>query len=373
MKRMANGLFKRFKTASVFLDRVQVHNTALNLLERTLQKTIVKSDPFLVQVEVTNKCNLNCVFCSRHSHPLKLGDLSLDLLPEIIKLSRRSRELILFGYGEPLLSEAFYMLLKRVESARCSFTTNGLLFTSEIIDRITRDSNRPLHNVTFSIDGANPPTYLSIRERSNFQSVWHNLKNLSEYKARYNLFWPEIYISYVAMRRNLEELPQIIEKASSLNVSQINVFHLNVWDESYKDESLIHYPELTKQVFSEAQRKARKLGLGLDIPVEISVNHSSRQQKLRNSHIPKCYQPWSYSYIRNDGSVQACCFSENFVMGNLNEKSFEEIWNDKPYQTIRATVNRTLLPDCRRCEFRFRYVPSPNDSETYIKLQPRKK
>lgn len=373
MKRRAYNLFRRLRNAFVFLDRLQAQNTALNLLERSLQKTKVKSAPFLVQVEVTNKCNLNCVFCSRHSHPLKLGDLSPNLLPEIIKLSRKSRELILFGYGEPLVSEGFYTLLRGVESARCSFTTNGLLLTKNIIDRIIKDSNRPIHNVTFSIDGANPQTYLSIRERSNFQKVWRNLKNLSEYKARFKLLWPEIYINFVAMRRNLEELPRIIEKAASMKVSQINIFHLNVWDESYKDESLIYFPELTKQIFSEAQSKAQKIGLRLDIPVEISVNHSSSQQEFRNSYIPRCYQPWSYSYIRNDGFVQACCYSENFVMGNLNEKSFEEIWNDKPYQTIRATVNRTLLPDCRRCEFRFRYVPSPNDSETYIKLQPRKK
>lgn len=373
MRKAANSFLRRFKNASVFLDRIQIQNTALNLLERTLQRTVVKSVPFLVQVEVTNKCNLNCVFCSRHSHPLKLGDLSQDLLPEIIKFSRKSRELILFGYGEPLLSESFYKLLSGVESARCSFTTNGLLFTSEIIDRIIRESNRPLHNVTFSIDGANPPTYLSLRERSNFQSVWQNLQNLAEYKSCYKLIWPEIYINFVAMKRNLEELPQLIEKAAALKVSQVNVFHLNVWDESYEDESLIHNPELTKQVFSEAERKARRLGLRLDIPVEISANHSVRQQKSNNSHIPRCYQPWSYAYIRHDGFVQACCFSENFVMGNLNEKSLEEIWNDKPYQNMRAAVNRTLLPDCRRCEFRFRYVPSPNDSETYIKLQPRKK
>jgi MoaA/NifB/PqqE/SkfB family radical SAM enzyme len=373
MRRKANSLFRRFKNASVFIDRFQAQNTALNLLERALQKTNVKSVPFIVQVEVTNRCNLNCVFCSRHSHPLKLGDLSPNLLPEVIKLSRRSRDLILFGYGEPLLSEAFYKLLGGVESARCSFTTNGLHLTRETIDRIIRDSNRPIHNVTFSIDGANPQTYLSIRERSNFNTVWRNLKKLSEYKARFKLRWPEISINFVAMRRNLEELTQIIEKAASMKVSQINIFHLNVWDESYTDESLIHYPELTKKIFSDAQSEAKKLGLRLDIPVEISVNHSTSQQEFHNSRIPRCYQPWSYSYIRNDGFVQACCFSENFVMGNLNEKSFEEIWNDKPYQTFRATVNRNLLPDCRRCEFRFRYVPSPNDSETYLKLKPRKK
>jgi radical SAM protein with 4Fe4S-binding SPASM domain len=302
-----------------------------------------------------------------------LGDLSPSLVPEIFRLTQRSQETILFGYGEPLLSEVFYHLLGGLQSARCSFTTNGLLLTGPILTQILRSARRPLHHVTFSIDGVHPSTYQSIRERSDCESVWGHLRSLSEFKARSASRWPEIRVNFVAMRRNLEELPEMVMEAASQGVSQINVFHMVVWDESYRAESLIHFPELTKQVFHEARKRARALGIGLDLPTVISADPPNRPQDSRGRGTPRCYQPWSYSYIRNDGIVQACCFSDNYVMGNLHEKSFEEIWNNEPYQALRASVNRAALPDCRRCEFRFRYRRSPDDTRTYLKLEPRKK
>lgn len=371
MNKQPNRLFYRFKKAFAFSDRYQIQNTVLNLIERKLQKIKVKSMPFIVQADVTNRCNLNCIFCSRDE--LKLGDLPSSLLPEIVKLSRKSRELILFGYGEPLISERFHTLYKISKSARISFTTNGLLLSKEMIEKIIKEGSRPIDNITFSIDGATDETYSSIRKKSNFQTVWANLKYLSEYKKHFNMVLPEIWINFVAMKRNVKELPQLIEKASKVGVSQINVFHMNVWEEAHIKESLIYCPELTKEIFSRAKNKANELGLKLDVPVEISENQYRKSSKNGNCQTPKCYQPWSYCYIRNDGLVQACCYSEDLIMGNLLKQSFEEIWNGKLYHALRASVNKTPLADCQRCELRFRHVSSPNDYETYIKLKPRTK
>jgi len=371
MKNTSVNLLHRIKESFSFSDRRQAKNTALNIIERKLQKTRVKSSPFIVQVDVTNRCNLNCTICSRKD--LIIGDISSSLFPEIIKLSRKSRELILFGYGEPLLSEGFHELCKKSKSGRISFTTNGRLLTKEMAEKILSESNRPIFNITFSIDAATEETYSSIRNNVRFDTVWNNLENISDYKSHFNLSCPEIWINFVAMRRNIEELPELIEKAAKAGVSKINVFHMNVWDESYIEESLIFYPELTRQIFNTAQVKAHELGIKLDIPVEISENQKTKSFKLSDTSISKCYQPWSYCYIRNDALVLACCYSEDHIMGDLSKRSFEEIWNDKPYRKLRARVNKTPSHDCQRCELRFRYTPSPDDYETYIKLQSRTK
>jgi MoaA/NifB/PqqE/SkfB family radical SAM enzyme len=373
MRKSAGNILRRFENAFAYSDMMQSWNTAINVFERTLQKTELWSYPFIVQVDVTNRCNLNCTFCSRHKHPLKLGNLSPDLIPKVIKFSRKSRELILFGYGEPLIAESFHSLLKGSRSGTVSFTTNGLLLTQEMTGRIIGESERPIHNITFSIDASRPETYLSIRERSDFHKVWNNLKKLSEYKERHQLSTPEIWINFVAMKRNIEELPGLIKQAADSGVSQVTVFHLIVWEEAHRYESLLHYPDLTRKVFGEARHIADELNVALDLPIEISMPHPNTQSNGQDSFLPRCFQPWSYFYLRYDGSVQACCFSDNLVMGNLMEQSFDEIWNDEPYRRLRATVNKSPIKDCRRCELRFRYTPSPNDLETYIKLNPRKK
>ncbi len=366
-------IIRRIQIALAHSNAVQAWNTVLNSVERRLQKTRLNSKPFMVQVEVTNKCNLNCIFCSRHGHALNLGDLSPDLFPEIVKMSRKSRELLLFGYGEPLIAKAFHELSKQGQSARFSFVTNGVLLDNDMLSTVLNESNRPIQNIAFSIDGAEASTYISVRERSDFDKVWTNLERAAEYKAQHNLEVPELWINFVAMRRNIEELPALITKAGAAGVSQINVFHLVVWDEDQIDESLVHHPELTRRIFSEAEKEAKRLGIRLDMPTLISLEDEDSEQGNVNGEIPKCYQPWSYAYVRHDGFVQACCFSEKFVMGNLNEKTFEEIWNDKPYQEFRALVNKRPPPECQTCELRYRYTKSPNDAETYIKLNPRSK
>jgi|SRR5208337_116170 len=369
----ADNIVQRLRNAFLFSDPLQAGNTALNLMERTYQRARLRSDPITVQVEVTNKCNLNCIFCSRHYTRLPLGDIASDMLPEVVELSKRSRELILFGYGEPLLSDAFYHLVRANRSARISFTTNGLLLTEDRMRLIIEQSSSPVYNVTFSIDGANSRTYGAIREKSNYSSVWSNLGVLSDYKARRGLQWPQIWINFVAMRENLDELPDLVGKAAALGVSQINVFHLVVWDASYVEQSLIHYPEPTERIFKEARSRARNVGMRLDLPLPIGNSLAPRAGAVQGFSLPRCYLPWSYTYIRHDGSVHACCFSENLVVGNLCQKSFREIWNDAPYREVRSRINRASFPDCRRCELRFRNVPSPNDYETYIKLAPRMK
>ena len=367
-EKAANACY-RIKNSFLFSDRNQVNNTFLNLFERKLQKIRLQSRPFIVQVDVTNRCNLNCTMCSREH--LRIGDLPSSSVPKIIKLSERARELILFGYGEPLLSSAFHLLCQQCRSGRISFTTNGILLTRKMLEKIISESNRPIFNITFSIDAARPATYSSIRNNQAFDTVWKNLRNISDYKSEYNRYHPEVWINFVAMKRNIEELPELVNKAAKSGVAKINVFHMNVWKEDYIEESLIFYPQLTREIFNETETRARELGIRIDIPVEIKEGVVTDGTRLHNSKIPRCYQPWSYCYVRNDAIVQACCYSERLIMGDLSKQSFEEIWNDKPYRILRSRVNKDPSSDCLKCELRFRYTPSPNDSQTYIKLKAR--
>lgn len=363
----------RLREALRYSNGTQRSNTLLNLAERMLGKVSLLSSPPIVQVEVTNRCNLNCIFCSRHSNPLQLGDLPECLIPEISNFSARARETICFGYGEPLIGKTFHNLIREIRSGRVSFTTNGLALTPALLSELLAEVSRPLYNVTFSIDAVDEATYLSIRERSNFHKVWENLRGLTALKASRHLKLPEVWINFVAMRRNIEQLPGLVINAAEAGVSRIIVFHLVVWDASYQAESLLDHPDLTKRVFDETRRIAQERKIQVDLPITISDGRTHTPDGTEEMPLPKCYQPWSYVYIRHDGEVHACCFSEKLRMGNLKEKRFDEIWNNSAYQHLRRTVNSTPPPDCLRCEMRFRYKRSPNDYETYVKLKPRAK
>ncbi|MBC8413740.1 MAG: radical SAM protein [Nitrospira sp.] len=371
MSKRARNLVDRVKYALASSDALQITNTLLNIAERKLQRTGMLSIPLIIQVEVTNKCNLNCIICSRHHQPLKLGDISAELIPGIVDFSRRARELILFGYGEPLLSKSFFRLIENGRSSRCSFTTNGVLLTSEMIEKIMKDSKRPLNSITFSVDAVEPETYLAIREKSDYDLVWKNIQALDNYRKSGREQTPETWMNFVAIKRNIEELPRLVKKASEYGVSQINVFHMVVWDEECLADSLIDSPELTEKMFNEARRIAEENGVRIDLPAVIFDRELAGRSNESSSEMPMCYQPWSSTYIRHDGTVQACCFSEKLVMGNIHDRTLKEIWNDAPYRKLRASVNSNPHPDCRKCELRFRYISGSHDRRTYIKMKHR--
>jgi MoaA/NifB/PqqE/SkfB family radical SAM enzyme len=369
MAKRADNLVQRLRNAFAGSNGIQVFNTMLNLAERSAQRTRLASAPPMVQVEVTNKCNLNCVFCSRHDHDLALGDLPPDLVPDILSFSRKSRELIPFGYGEPLVAKVFNEFMCRGLGATFSFTTNGVLLTQETFGRLVQESGRPIKQITFSIDGANPDTYGAVRERSSFDKVWQNLEDANEYKKRHSLKLPELWINFVAMKRNIEELPEMVRKAADAGVSRIIVFHLVVWDEEREQECLLFHQELASEMFISAAKVADECGVTLDLPIDFRAAAGS----AKPDGIPRCYQPWSYTYIRHDGVVQACCFSNDFVMGNLADQSLSEIWNGEKYRRFRSEVNSAPPRACRECELRYRYTQSRDDMRTYIKRAPRAK
>jgi radical SAM protein with 4Fe4S-binding SPASM domain len=339
-------------------------NTLLNLTERRLGRERVLSQPVTVQAEVTTRCNLNCIMCSRWCAPFPGRDLREDVMGAVLELSSRSRELVLFGYGEPLIARSFYRMLAGAKSARLSFITNGLILDRPTAELILSQASRPLYTITFSIDAATAQTYNSIRERSDFARVWGNLSQLVALTSRSER--PHVWIDFVAMRRNISELASLVEIAADAGVDRINVFNVVVWDASYSDESLIYHAPLAKEAFAEAERTALARGIQLCLP---AVPESGAEQ---SSAVPACFDPWSYVYIRQDGGVQACCFADEYIMGNLSEEPFSSIWNNDAYRALRASVNSSTAPAaCRRCEQRWRKVNSPADSEVYLRLRPR--
>jgi radical SAM protein with 4Fe4S-binding SPASM domain len=59
---------------------------------------------------------------------------------------------------------------------------------------------------------------------------------------------------------------------------------------------------------------------------------------------PLCDVPWlGISVVLSDGRINFCCFSDATV-GNVNEESFEQIWNGKIMQNIRKSLSEQRLP-----------------------------
>lgn len=320
--------------------------------------------PWLLQVEVTNRCNLNCVFCSRHEHELQLGDLPPEFYDQVVELSAKAQEVALFGYGEPLMSRAFFDLLPRLQSSRIGFFTNGMLLDGKLFRKVHSLSNRPLHYIVYSIDGGTAATFERLRCGATFDKVWSNLAEVAAMRAQVGSK-VTLRIEFVAMRNNVRELPEVLRLAEAAGVDMVKVSHLVVWDEALRDESLFYHQDLCREAFALAREAARGKRVALDLPKTFGE---------AEPFSPPCRMPWYYAMISYEGDVRACCFAPELTMGSLRDSSFSSIWMQERYQRLRELMASGKAPvACQRCENRFRYHASPDEERTYVKLTPRQK
>lgn len=321
--------------------------------------------PWLLQVEVTNRCNINCVFCSRHENDLYQGDLDPALYDKIVSLSEKAQEVAMFGYGEPLMSRAFYDLLPKLRSSRIGFFTNGMLLNARLLDKVLALTKRPLSYIVFSIDGGTDKTYEHIRCRASFDRVIANLADVAKRRKELGLEFT-LRIEFIAMKDNIRELPILLDIADKAGVDYIKVSHLVVWDEALRDQSLFYHQDLCREGFAAALEAAASRRIGLELPKPFGLPQPPAP--------PPCRLPWYYAMVSFEGDVRACCFAPELTMGSLKDSGFDEIWISSRYRELRRSLNGGMGPACcHTCEERYRMVVSPDDEATYIKLKPRAK
>jgi radical SAM protein with 4Fe4S-binding SPASM domain len=280
----------------------------------------------------------------------------VDGLPEL-------RKLTLQGLGEPLLSPH---LLDMVEHAAArgievGFNTNGTLLSRQVADRLVEIGCGWLH---VSLDGATAPTYEDVRHGTDFkphpgqfERVVANLRGLVA--ARGSSPRPRVQVVFVAMRRNIEELPALVTLAGDIGVDSVWVQNLShdFGDtdphgayrgiREYAEEEALFDSDgpAAQTLFDRAAERAGALGVELRLP--------SLEERGRNGDRRGCGWPWDAAYVTHRGEVQPCCMvmgSDRATMGRLDDAPFERIWRDRPYRDFRAALLTDEPPAvCRGC------------------------
>jgi MoaA/NifB/PqqE/SkfB family radical SAM enzyme len=100
-----------------------------------------------LSIEVTNRCAKACWFCYNHSQPE--GDTSWtpeELVAFVRDCAAHGIKAVSFGGGEPLQYEHIYDLFERLRGVLFrSMTTNGLLLTPAVLDRLVAAGPDKVH------------------------------------------------------------------------------------------------------------------------------------------------------------------------------------------------------------------------------------
>ena len=325
------------------LNERQQKNSMLSEREMREGKTILESYPRRVVLELTNRCDLRCIMCARAFSKFTPTTLRFSILDKIDDFLSNAEEVTLFGWGESTINPNFTKIIERVSTypnLRKYLLTNGT--SLEVIKDIIIEYG--LDILAVSLDGANAKTNDSIRMGSSFDYVIENLVEIVKLQE-YGIRIPYINFVFVAMKKNIAELPEMVKLAYKLSIPEVKCVYLTAFTKGLEKQTLWDERELCKKYFEMAKENAQELNVSLKLPRYIGEDPAGDL-----SHKP-CYVAWRDLFIGSDGNVRPCQ-STDLVLANINDYDDAlELWNSQNFHKMRATVNdESKTPEqCRFC------------------------
>jgi MoaA/NifB/PqqE/SkfB family radical SAM enzyme len=328
-----------------------------------------------IYVEPTNLCNLDCVTCMRNVWDEDSGFMSSEIFDEVIygvKTFQPTPSIFFGGFGEPLTHPEIVEMVARSHQAGAvvELITNGILLTSEMARQL---KHAGLNRLWVSIDGASPKSYADVRLGAALPKVIENLRYLTRLRGWASSVLPRLGIAFVAMKRNIADLPAILRLGKSLGADQFSISNV-----------MPHTPELRKEMLYLKSLRSRDL-----IPSEwsplISIPRFDIDDEIQNAllHIYKSNHVLSVTRqvldrgtsscpfvekgslsVRWDGAISPCLplmhthdsyldtrVHKNYAhsVGSLQEHTLTDIWNDPSYRSLRETLVEFDFSPCVYC------------------------
>lgn len=328
-----------------------------------------------IYIEPTTACNLKCITCFRNNWDLPEGYMNEETFEAIFSnLKQMDPVPIVYfgGIGEPLYHRKTLEWIARVKTlgGKVEMITNGLLLTESRIQKLV---GAGLDTLWVSIDGATPETYADVRIGSQLPRIIQNLRTLSRKRGGGHFPKPEIGIAFLAMKRNITDLPDVIRLGISLKARYFSVSNLQPVVASMQEECLysrtlrnISYlpsavlPRLNlpKIDFSEETRDALIDAFNSGCNVSFAGSNwgsandvcnfveSGTLSIAWNGDVSPCW-PLMHdftSYLHNKPR-----HSKKHVLGNVREKSIEEIWLSAEFMQYRERLHNFVFAPCTFC------------------------
>lgn len=331
-----------------------------------------------VYIEVTNRCNLNCSTCMRNVWDTDYGCISAKTFEMILSgldAFAHKPELFFGGYGEPLSNPDCLDMLERVKALgyRVSLITNGILLTEEVTRRLV---DMKLDMLWVSLDGASSECYADVRLGDALPVIVQNLTYLCTQK--YQTFgmsnwagFPKLGIAFVAMRRNIHDLENVIKLGTHLGAVDFSVTNVLAHNKELLAENLymqsidwiagagnlprVHLPlmEINSQTTGVIATLLKRISRLDFFGSELNQNMDQCPFVERGS-----------MSIRWDGKVSPCLpllythrhyldererTSREYFVGDIHESDLLAIWNDGKYRALRKRLQDFDFSPCVFC------------------------
>lgn len=306
--------------------------------------------PIYVEVSPVGACNHRCTFCAVDYIGYQSRRLDAGVFADrVAEMGLRGVKSIMFaGEGEPLLHKQINAIVRATRDAGIdvSFTTNATVLN----DRFIEESLALTSWIKVSINAGTAPTYAAVHQtrEADFERVIANLQAAVAAKRRQGLDCV-IGAQSLLLPENaaeMETLARICRDDIGLDYLVVKPYsqHLSSETRRYEDIDYNDYLQLEESL-------AAMSGNGFD--VVFRGNTMKKYGQAMEERYTQCNAtPFFWAYVMADGSVYGCSaylLDERFRYGNINERSFQDIWEGPEREAGFHFVRERLdIRECRR-------------------------
>ena len=319
-------------------------NNPFYLIKETINRLRYKipDNPQQVQIEITNRCNMDCPMCQREDLGIELEHMEWSNFTAVIDKLNNSEDITLTGWGEPFIHPRVFDMIAycKEHGHRVMITSNGLFTKPDVVKDILKSG---LDSVTFSIDSINGNE--TVVEGHTSSKVYENIEAVILGRKGET---PKVRLQATIHSGCENDLYDVIRYGGRIGCDVVNVGRL---DRQFRPNLKRPDAREEKLIYLKADEIAKAVGIQLDwLQYSVSQGITRFFYKLLRKKLHKsgtyCLKTFDYAYVTREGHVTPCCLLPNSKMGNLLTDNLKSIWQSGKFDYFRKNYRNT----CGECD-----------------------
>ena len=289
------------------------------------------------EITTSAACQHRCTFCSVDA----IGYPAILINP--IVLAERLREakelgvksVMYAGTGEPLVHKRINTIVASAHAVGLdqAFTTNGCL-----LEKL--DHPELCSWIKISLNAGTKESYAKIHQtdEKDWDRVWENIRGLVKRRGRC-----VVGVQCVVLPENYRDMASLAYQSRDSGADYLVL----------KPYSQGTFSIVQRQIdYKEMEDELQKVKEYSTPSFQVIYRENAVKREVEDHHYEKCLAtPFMWVYSMADGRVFTCSahlLDDNFCIGNLNQQSFQEIWEGEGRRKQWEHMKTFDIHNCRK-------------------------